>query len=322
MPDDSKEDTMKNRIFKISVILVIILTMTMTNFIFVGSSLISYAFDNNNKTNNNNIEFNTYFKNEEGENIASLDMLSNNDEAMLYISINVKQEGYLNGTINLENGANFNLVECDNQYVESVENNTIKLYNITAGTSVELPVKIKPIKEETYSIGLLDVESKMTLNGIYRDSSERDKKIKATKTLKLQFVDELTQEDIINDTTIITNKVSNVNGEEKRVVQLSWNIGTKSNSYPIEEITAKIKTPIVDEKEPQVETQVALNTMTDYNNKYENGVNQITFTNKKTKEGNITWKNSGSENIILTYLYDKDVQVKDITVEPEVYLLL
>lgn len=313
---------MKNKVLKISVILLIILTMTMTNFIFVGSSLISYALDNNDKTNNSNIEFNTYFKDEAGEKIASLDILPSNDEAMLYVSINVKQEGYLNGTINLEDGSNFNLVECDNQYVESVENNTIKLHNITAGTSVEIPVKIKPIKEENYSIGFLDVESKMTLNGIYRDSSQRDKKIKATKTLKLQFVDELTQEDMINDTTIITNKVSNVNGEEKRVVQLSWNIGTKSNSYPIEEIKAKIKTPIVDEKEPQVETQVALNTMTDYNNKYENGVNQITFTNQKTQDGNITWKTSGTENIILTYLYDKDVQFNDIIVEPEVEIKL
>ena len=45
MPEEEGE-TMKNKIFKISIILVMILTMTMTNFIFVGKNLISYAVDN------------------------------------------------------------------------------------------------------------------------------------------------------------------------------------------------------------------------------------------------------------------------------------
>ena len=37
---------MKNKIFKISVVLLLIMTLTMTNFIFLGSSIISYAADN------------------------------------------------------------------------------------------------------------------------------------------------------------------------------------------------------------------------------------------------------------------------------------
>ena len=320
-PSD-KEDTMKNKIFKICVILVMIATMTMTNFIFVGNSLISYALDSNNNTNNNNIEFNVYFKNEQGEKVSNLDMIANHPENTLYVYLNVKQEGYFNGTIHLEEGANFQLVGADNQYVESVENNTIKLYNVTAGTSIEIPVKIKPIKEETYSIGLLDVESKMTIEGIYKDSSEKDKKIKASKTVTLKFVDELTQEDIVNEMAIITNKVSNIGGEEKRIVQLSWNIGTKSNSYPIKEIIAKIKNPIETATDPQIETQVALNTMTSYDSKYEKGVSEFTLKNEKTEEETIAWKAEGIENIILTYIYDKDVVVNEANIQPEVKITL
>lgn len=313
---------MKNKIFKTSIILVMILTMTMTNFIFVGNSLISYALDDGNSTNHNNIEFNTYFKNEKGEKVASLDTTASNKDATLYLYLNVKQEGYLNGSISLKNGANFKLVASDHQYVEKVENNTIKLYNITAGTSIEIPVKIEPVKEETYQVGLLDVESEISLSGIYKDSSQKDKKINATKSVKLNLVDEITQEDIINEVSIITNKVSNVNGEEKRVVQLSWNIGTKSNSYPIQEITANINAPVIEGKEPQIEKQVNLNTMTAYDSHYENGINQITLTNQKTEQGTITWKTSGTENIILTYLYDKDVNLEDIAIKTEVNMLL
>lgn len=313
---------MKNKVFKISVILVMILTMTMTNFIFVGNSFISYALDNNNNTNNSNVEFNTYFKNEKGEHVSSLDMVANNHDTMLYMYLNVKQEGYFSGSISLGNETNFKLVESNHPYVENVEHNTVKLYNITAGTSIEIPVKIEPIKEETYSLGLLDMESKMTLNGIYKDSSEKDKKINATKSVKLKFIEEAVEEDIVNEATVITNKVATINGEEKRVVQLSWKMGTKSNSYPIKEITAKIQAPKVGQDEPQVETQVNLNTMTNHNHQYENGVNQFTLTNPETKEGMITWKTSGTENIILTYLYDKNVQFNDIMIQPEVKVVL
>lgn len=313
---------MKNKIFKISVILVMILTMTMTNFIFVGSSLISYALDNNNNTSHNNIEFNSYFKNEKGEKVSSLDVLANSSETMLYLYLNVKQEGYLNGSISLEGQTNFKLVESDNQYVKNIENNTINLHNITAGASVEIPVKIEPMKEEAYSVGLLDVESKVTLNGIYKDSSEKDKKVNATKTVKLKFVDEATQEDVINEATIITNKVCNIDGQEKRVVQLSWDIGSKNNSYPMKEMIAKIEAPKLGEAEPQVETQVSLNNMTSYDYQYNNSIHEITFKNEETQEGNINWKKEGTENIILTYVYDKDVTFNDIVIQPEVKITL
>lgn len=321
MPDD-KEDTMKNKVFKIGVVLVIILTMTMTNFIFVGSSLISYALDDHSNTNINNVEFNTYFKNEKGEKVSSIDIATNNSENILYMYLNIKQEGYFNGSIRLENGANFKLIESDNQYVKSVENNTVNLYQVTAGTSIEIPVKIEPIKEEIYAIGLLDVESKVSIHGIYRDSSEKDKEVKATKTIKLKLVDEVEQEDIINEATIITNKISNIDGVEKRVVQLSWNIGLRNNSYPIKEISANIKAPVIGEIEPQTEMQVDLNTMTSYDNQYENGINKITLNNEITQEGTTTWKTSGTENILLTYIYDKEVELHDITLEPEIKITL
>lgn len=308
---------MKSKVFKISVVLVMILTMTMTNFIFVGDRLISYALDNNNNTNNNNVEFNVYFKNEKGEHVSDLDRVPSNGDTMLYMYLNVKQEGYLRGSVSLENQTNFKLIESENQYVEKIENNTVSLYHITAGSSIEIPIKIEPIQEENYRVGLLDVESKITLNGVYRDRSEKDKKINATKTVKLNLVEEAKQEDVINEVSIITNKVSNINGEEKRIVQLSWNVGTKSNSYPIKEILAKIDVPKVGQTEPQVETQVNLNTMTSYESHMKDGINQITLNNQE-KDGNVTWKKDGTENIIVTYVYDKDVIFNNVEIKPEV----
>lgn len=313
---------MKNKVFKISVVLVIILTMTMTNFIFVGSSLISYALDDHSNTNINNVEFNTYFKNEKGEKVSNIDMTTSNSESILYLYLNIKQEGYFNGSIHLENGANFKLLESDNQYVKSVENNTVNLYQMTAGTSIEIPIKIEPIKEDSYLASLLDVENKVTIHGIYKDSSQKDKQVNATKTIKLKLVDEITQEDIMNEVTMITNKISNIEGQEKRIIQLSWKVGLQDNSYPIKEISANIQTPIVEDKEPQVEMQADLNNMTSYDHQEENGVHKIILKNEETQEGMVNWKKDGTENIILTYIYDKEVEIHNIIIEPEVKVIL
>lgn len=320
MPNN-KEDTMKNKVFKVSVVLVMILTMTMTNFIFVGSSLISYALDDHSNTNINNVEFNTYFKNDKGEKVSNMDMTSN-FENILYLYLNIKQEGYFNGSIRLENGSNFKLLASDNQYVKSVENDTVNLYQMTAGTSIEIPIKIEPIKEDSYPVSLLDVETKVTIHGIYKDSSQKDKEVKATKIIKLKLIDEVSQEDIINEATMITNKILNIEGQEKRVVQLSWKVGLKNNNYPIKEISANIKTPMIEDKEPQVEIQADLNNMTSYDHQNENGVHKIVLKNEATQEGTINWKKAGTENMILTYIYDKDVKIHDITLDPEVKVIL
>ena len=71
---------MKNRILKISIILVMIASMTMTNFLLVGNSLASYAMENNKMTNHNNVEFKVELKKEE--------------ETFLNLQISVKKEGF------------------------------------------------------------------------------------------------------------------------------------------------------------------------------------------------------------------------------------
>lgn len=112
MPEN-EEEAMKNKVFKISVILVMILTMTMTNFIFVGSTLISYAADAQ-ATNHKNVEFKAYFKDKEGREITTLEKEVNQEEAFLYLCIDVKKEGYFNGQIQLES-SNFTLKETRKQ---------------------------------------------------------------------------------------------------------------------------------------------------------------------------------------------------------------
>lgn len=289
---------MKNKIFKTSIILVMILTMTMTNFIFVGANLVSYAADNI-ATNHKNVDFEAYFKEEEKD--------------ALFLRINVKKEGYFNGEITLGE-SNFTFKEAESSYVSKVEANKLYLNQINAGTVEEIKIKIEPMKEESFSVGMLNMVSKIIMNGIYRDSTEKDINIQATRDISFKIPENNTIENVQNEMKIITNKIMEIDGIEKRVIQLSYHMGLKENHYPMQEITAKIAIPEIDGKKANIEKIEQLNNMTVINEQYQEGNVVLTLRNEANSEGKANWKKQGDESVILTCIYDKEVNTQDLEI--------
>ncbi len=302
---------MKNSILKIGIILLIILSMTMTNFVFVGKGLISYAAEST-ATNHQNIEFEAYFKDKNENKVTTLEKENIQEETFLYLNLNVKKEGYFNGEISLEN-SNFVLKDSESEYVNKIENNTIYLNQINVGAAGEIKVRIEPIKEDLYDIGLLNLVSKINLKGIYRDRTEKDINIKAEKEVNLKIVEQNTEENIQNEMQIITNKIAQINGQEKRIIQFTYTLGLKENNYPIKEINSKIAIPTIDEKQAEeVKSVCYFNNMTAYNYSYDGKDLTITLKNDVNNENKVRWKTQGVEKIIVTCVYDKDVEVENI----------
>ena len=204
---------MKNKGLKISVVILLIITLTMTNFIFLGSSLISYAVDDI-STNHKNIEFSAYFKNDQGEKVTSLDRTASTQEIWLYMSISVKKEGFFNGQVELTN-SNFNIASSESEYVSKIEGNKVYLNQINAGTTAEIELKAKTIENESVDLNKLSAESEVTLTGIYRDSTEKDIEINAVKNVVLNLIETNTADSIENSVAIVTNKVLKIAGEDK-----------------------------------------------------------------------------------------------------------
>lgn len=319
MPRD-EEETMKNKVFKISLIMVMILTMTITNFISVGSTLISYAADRQ-VTNHKNVEFKAYFKDKEGREVTTLEKEVNQEETFLYLRIDVKKEGYFNGQIHLEN-SNFTLRETRSIYVNKIENNIIYLNQINVGTTEEIKVKIEPIQEENFMIGLLSMTSKVSIKGIYKDSTQKNINIQASREIKLKQVQNNNIENIINEIQVITNKIMSIDGQEKRILQFSYQIGLKQNNYPIQEIQAKITIPTIEGKQAQIQNVEYLNNMTTFDSQYDGTNLELTLRNETNQEGKAMWKKQGSENIIITCLYDADVTLQDLPVHTNQKLTL
>ena len=100
---------MNQKVLKIITVLMLIATLTMANFVLLCADVVSYAIDAVNtekSTNNKNVEFVAYLKNENGEKVNSLDAKMNAEDLKLYFQITVKQEGLFNGNIVLSD-ANF-----------------------------------------------------------------------------------------------------------------------------------------------------------------------------------------------------------------------
>ncbi len=306
---------MKKGIFKISVVILLIMTLTMTNFIFLGSSLISYAADAT-STNNKNIEFEAYFKDDDGQATTTLERTADMQEISLYLAVNVKTEGFFVGQIALSN-SNFNIVSSESEYVSSISDNIVYLNQLDVGTTAEIEVIVEPIDEEVMNIDMLDIESELTLTGIYRDNTEKDINIDATRTVTMQLAESNTNENVKNEIQVITNKIIKIDGEDKRIVQLSLSLGLQDNNYPIKEIYTKINAPEISGLSPEVMYDVNLNTMSAFDYKYENGYVEITLTNEVGEDDTILWERQGEENIILTYIYDASVTLDDVQITTE-----
>lgn len=325
---------MKQKILKIVTVLMVIATLTMSNFALICVNAITYAVDTINAdktTNNKNVEFEAYFKNENGEKVSNLDTKMNAENLKLYFQIAVKKEGLLDGEITLKD-SNFKFKEdfSDNS-IRKIEENKIYLNQINAGETKEIEINIELLKQEQFDLGLINMESKILLEGTYKNSTQKDISISATRTLKLNMVNpyDSAEKCIKLSEEIITNKVVKYNGEDKRIVQVQITSGINNNLFPIKSSIIKVQAPKVSDKYPEAlisaNKTLATNgkklTQENYNYNSETGLATIEINN--TAENNqITWKRSGEDKIIVTYIFDKDVEIKDekISVTSEINL--
>ena len=242
---------MKKGILKGLIVLALIVVLTMTNFVLVGTGIISYALDNiTTTTNNKNVEFSTYFVSE-GKKVdsVSLDTVSLNK---LYLEISVKNEGYMTDGIITLSGNNFEYTISDNAYVKSInlENDTIALNQIDAGKKVILELNITPSKEEQFDLGLLSGSTKISMTGKYvaEKGEIQITSEKTTREIKLNWISSSNKNLIENNIEVVTNKVLEISGESKRIIQVAIDLGLKDNEYPIKNIVAELSIPSISGK--------------------------------------------------------------------------
>lgn len=312
---------MKQKFLQVITAMLLIVTLTMANFVLLCVDVVSYAAEIINmesSTNHRNVEYMAYFKDAAGNKVDSLDAKTNSGDLKLYFQVSVKKEGYFNGNITLNN-ANFKLKsDVLSDGVNKIENNTVYLNQINAGESKEIEVGIELLKNDQFDLNYLNMESSISINGIYRDSTQKDISIKADRDVTLNFVNPYSsaEEAVVLSQNIITNKIFKINGEEKRIVQLQVTSGLNNDLYPVSKTSVNIQTPKISDKYPENvlinanETLVTTGkTLSEENWKYDKETGKIEINLENTQEnGMVSWLKNGNDNFVVTYIYDKDVE--------------
>ena len=329
---------MQKRLFKVLVAFVLIMTMTMSNFLLVGISAVSAVEQivQEKNTNNKNVEFMAYFKDDEGNNVSSYSSKSTDSETKLYLSVSVKQEGYFNGAISLKD-SNFKFkTDVKNEKISEITENKVSLNQIKAGDTVEVEINAEMLKDSEYALNLISKESTLELEGTYRDSKEKDITVKGTRKVTLKMVSPYSKENngIFLKQTVLTNKVLNYDGDH-RVVQLQIETGLKDNMYPVKDSTVELQVPTLNGKYPEsvnVQTPEELSTnrakISDkdeaklkYNYDSKTGKVEIVAQNPE-KDGKVVWNKTGEDRYVVTYIFagTEKVEEQKVTADAKINL--
>ena len=305
---------MKANLLKVITTILLIITMTMANFILLGFSVVSYAVDalGEENTSHKNVTFSANLKNGEDES-PDLKAKMDSSELNLHMKISVKQEGYFNGKITLNN-SNFKLkTDILSEGITKIENNVIYLSQINAGETRDILVGIEVIKDNQFNLGILDMESELQIEGIYRDSSEKDIQITGTRTVKLQLTSPYDEQNngIILESNVITNSVVRYKDSDRRIVQLYVKSGLNGNLFPIKLTEMQLNAPKINDKYPEEVIVASKGTLAtngktlqedNWNYNQENGELKISLSND-ANENIVTWNKSGTDEFVITYIF-------------------
>lgn len=317
--------TKKKLINKVCAILMI-MALTILDFLFVGKTVFTYAIDVV-ATNHANVDFSAYFLNENGEKVDKLEGIIDSGEKYLYVDISVKNEGYLNGTIRL-NENNFVLKqEKLSENIAEISEKEVKLNQINAGSTVTIKLGIEPVKENIVNQKMLDTKTNVELQGQYVNSknveNEKYVDIKGTAGVAVNWKSSENAKAELG-AEILTNSIYEIDGAQKRIVQILVNSKITDNNYPVKstEINLNVPEEVEDVKVHARSTKATTNTDFNENNYvYNHENNKLTVKLSNEDANNISWNKNVQDTVVVTYIFDKDQDVlnKEISVESKIH---
>lgn len=318
--------TKTNLMGKICAVLVIF-ALTVSDFLPVGKAMVSYAIDVV-KTNNANVEFSAYFQNENEEKIKKVEDNIDKEE-YLYVDVSVKNEGYFNGEITISNN-NFNIKSDKlSPEVAEINGNVVKLNQINAGSTAKIKLAIEAKKDNNINESLLNAKTNVQLNGQYVNSKnvEKDKyvDIKGNDEVEIKW-NSSEGSNVELEAKLLTNSVYDVNGENKRLVQMLINSKVTNNNYPVKNTEITLNVPEkVEEVKVTARSTNATNSKLEFNeSNYEYNKESKSLTIKISNEDNenINWEKDVQDSFVVTYVLNKDTNIanEEITINDKIKL--
>lgn len=306
----------------------LVITLTFANFIML-ESYISNAVETNlnqdNSTNVANVKYDVYVE-QEGKKEVNKDI--NDENLILGISVKVENGGYFGeGKIELQD-TNFRIKNYENEKDITIE-------TIQSGNEKTLKLNIVPIKSKDFNLSLLNMISSIKLTGKYTNNEGTTTDVESTKNVKVTWNSQNISEEnnpINLEQEIITNKIYNIEGTNKRVIQILAKSGLRNNCYPIKETNIKAYAPALGSEEvyPEEVLVASYNTTatngkdsTDFGKTEEEKLGKWSYNQEEKainikienseSNNNIKWEKTGEDKFVITYVYGESVDITKIT---------
>ena len=269
-------------------------------------------------TNQANVEFDTYFKDNETKTKAAIKTIG--EKNYLYITIKVNNKGYLkNIVVDLDN-PNFKVEDgFTAKEVSKIENNKIYFNQIVKGEAVELAIPIEMITATSEKISLSQIykENKIKFTGTYVDGDGNEKQAKKDVTVNLAWTAEKYPELNIGISKFIPYEI---NGEKYLVLQMNVESYLKDNNLPVKEDKIEISIPSIDGVKPE-EVKVVANTtkatngdesganFSSSNYNYDENLDKVTIIveNEANAQGEVSWSKQAKDEFLVTCIYKKEI---------------
>ena len=217
-----------------------IVTMFLVMMLLINSSamlIISEAVDEIQiLTNNKNVQFIAYFKDDSGNRVSKISKELNSDDMKLYLELSVEKEGYLeNANITLKN-SNF-VFDTQNQIdgISQISEDSLNVDYIGAGETKKFEIKVQAKKNESYNLELLEQETQIELKANYVNSQSSNTEITTTRRVQWEQTSPYNDENsgVEINQKVITNTNAIYDGQEKRILQLEVENKLNGNEYPV-----------------------------------------------------------------------------------------
>jgi uncharacterized repeat protein (TIGR01451 family) len=272
------------------------------------------------KTNSENVSFIAYLdKNDRSKNQISKNIDA--EDLSLFVTLRVQGGGKLeNSKIEFSN-SNFELRDEKNTFEK-----TIGTILSEKGVTIELPIVAR--KDSNYNLSLLNMVSEVKLTGEYIDNNGNVTDINTTKKVNIEWTtNEITEEQVTLSQEVITNRIYNIEGTNKRIVQVLVKSNINESKAPIKTTKIEIQNPEIGTAPEQVKV-IAKNTLatngksniefansvdSKYEYKQEEGKTYIEVLNNPNAENNISWTKNTADEFIITYIYNEETQILPFT---------
>ena len=300
--------------------IVLIMMLTFADIIAIGVDFATYAIDMI-ATSSSNVEFEAYFKNQGGEKVTVTEAELDAGNLNLYVDISVKQEGYFNGKVMLQN-SNFSITKVtQNSYVNSFDANSVTLNQINSGKTVTIEMQVKPNTSATMNVEILNKDTQVKLQGTYV-SSNGSRETEGTTVVTAKFVSGNSIKSTL-DAQVLTNKVYEIEGTNKRMVQILVKSKIDGNVYPVKKDTLSLNLPSDAESvEVTQRTTKATNPNVNFGNSNyslnsEKNKLEINVENQQDQNGNISFEQNAKDEFVVTCVYAENKTFENIDLSDE-----